>query len=102
MGLQDIEDFGFGEVEAEGFEGDFELVVVDVGVFVEVEEGKLQKHVVIVSMYSRGRMLLCAGMVLGTYSFIDLLPLLLTQRFQRPSLLRFPAFSLCPLSPLAL
>jgi hypothetical protein len=36
-----MEEFGFGEFEAEGFEGDFEFVVVDVGVFVEVEEGEL-------------------------------------------------------------
>jgi len=35
------EDFGFGEVEAEGFEGDFEFVVVYLLVFVEVEEPKL-------------------------------------------------------------
>ena len=41
MGLQDGEDFGFGEVEAEGFQRDFELVVVDVVVFVEVEQGEL-------------------------------------------------------------
>lgn len=41
VGLEEGEDVGFGEVEAQGFEGDFELVVVDVGVFVEVEEGEL-------------------------------------------------------------
>jgi hypothetical protein len=34
VGLQDGEDFGFGEVEAERAHGDFELVVVDVLVFV--------------------------------------------------------------------
>ena len=34
VGLEDEEDIGFGEVEAQGFEGDFELVVVDVEVFV--------------------------------------------------------------------
>lgn len=39
--MQDVQDLGFGEVEAEGFEGDFEFVVVDVVVFVEVEEGEL-------------------------------------------------------------
>ena len=32
---------GFGEVETEGFEGDFEFVVVDILVFVEVEECEL-------------------------------------------------------------
>ena len=41
MSLEEREDVGFGEVEAEGFEGDFEFVVVDVEVFVEVEEGEL-------------------------------------------------------------
>lgn len=34
MRLEDGEDFGLGEVEAEGFHGDFELVVVDFVVFV--------------------------------------------------------------------
>ncbi len=34
VGLQDGEDFGLGEVEAEGFHGDFEFVVVDFVVFV--------------------------------------------------------------------
>jgi len=34
VGLEDGEDFGFGDVEAEGFHGDFELVVVDLLVFV--------------------------------------------------------------------
>ena len=41
MGLQDGEDFGFGEVEAEGFHGDFELVVVDLVVLVQVKEVEL-------------------------------------------------------------
>ena len=41
MGLEDGQDFGFGEVEAEGFHGDFEFVVVDAFVFVEVEESEL-------------------------------------------------------------
>lgn len=41
MGLEDGEDFGFGEVEAEGFHGDFELVVVDFVVLVQVEEVEL-------------------------------------------------------------
>lgn len=34
VGLEDREDFGFGNVEAEGFHGDFELVIVDLLVFV--------------------------------------------------------------------
>ena len=34
VGLEEGEDVGFGEVEAECFEGDFEFVVVDVVVFV--------------------------------------------------------------------
>lgn len=41
MGLQDGEDFGLGEVEAEGFHGDFEFVVVDFVVLVQVEEIEL-------------------------------------------------------------
>ena len=39
--LEDGEDVLFGKVEAEGFKRDFELVVVDVVVFVQVEEGEL-------------------------------------------------------------
>ena len=39
--LEDGDDFGFGEVEAEGFHGGFEFVVVDAFVFVEVEEAEL-------------------------------------------------------------
>lgn len=42
MGLEDLEEFGFGDFEAEGFQRDFEFVVVDVGVFVEVEERELR------------------------------------------------------------
>lgn len=34
MRLEDGEDFGFGEVEAEGFHGDFKFVVVDFLIFV--------------------------------------------------------------------
>jgi len=34
VSLEDVQDFGFRKVEAEGFESDFEFVVVDVGVFV--------------------------------------------------------------------
>ena len=34
MRAEEFEDGGFGEVEAEGFEGDFEFVVVDSLVFV--------------------------------------------------------------------
>ena len=42
VGLEDGEDFGFGEVEAEGFHGDFEFVVVDFVVLVQVEEVELR------------------------------------------------------------
>jgi hypothetical protein len=35
------EDLGFGEVEAKGFERDFEFVVVDSLIFVVVEEAEL-------------------------------------------------------------
>ena len=41
MCLKELENLGFREVETEGFEGDFELVVVDSLVFVEIEECKL-------------------------------------------------------------
>ena len=32
--LEDGEDFGFGDIEAEGFHGDFEFVVINLLVFV--------------------------------------------------------------------
>ena len=41
MCLEDGNDFGFGEVETEGFHGDFQFVVVDTFVFVEIEESEL-------------------------------------------------------------
>lgn len=41
MCLQDRDEVLFGQIETESFESDFELVVVDVVVFVEVEEGEL-------------------------------------------------------------
>ena len=41
VGLEDGDDFLLGEVEAEGFHGDFEFVVVYAFVFVEVEEAEL-------------------------------------------------------------
>ncbi len=40
-GGEEGEDVGFGKVETEGFEGNFEFVVVDSLVFVEVEEPEL-------------------------------------------------------------
>lgn len=69
------------EIEAERFHGDFELVVVDVAVFVEVEEGKLGELVRIAVEVS-GQ----AGGVSGRdsrigsfYGFVNLFPLLFTQ-----------------------
>ena len=41
VGAEKGDYFGFGEVEAESFEGDFEFVIVNALVFVEVEEGEL-------------------------------------------------------------
>lgn len=41
VGLEQSQNIRFGQVEAQGFEGDFEFVVVNVVVFVEVEEGEL-------------------------------------------------------------
>lgn len=41
MGLEDGQDLGFGNVEAESFHGDFELVIVNFLIVVEVEEMKL-------------------------------------------------------------
>lgn len=45
VGLENGEDLGFGNVEAKGFHGDFELMIVDLLVFVEVEEVELGKHI---------------------------------------------------------
>ena len=42
VGLEEGEEVGFRQVEAEGFEGDFKFVEVDASVFVDVEEGKLR------------------------------------------------------------
>lgn len=39
--LQEREEVGFGELKAEGAEGDAQFVVVEVAVVVEVEEGEL-------------------------------------------------------------
>ena len=41
MRLEDGDDVAFWEVKAEGLHGDFEFVVVDLFVFIEVEEAKL-------------------------------------------------------------
>ena len=41
VSLKDGDDLVLGQVEAEGFHGDFEFVVVDALVFVEVEEAEL-------------------------------------------------------------
>lgn len=46
MGLQEREDVGFREVEAQGFHGDFEFVVIDIGVFVKIKERELKYAVV--------------------------------------------------------
>lgn len=45
VSLKNVQKFGFGDFEAQGFEGDFEFVVVYVGVLVEVEEGELELKV---------------------------------------------------------
>lgn len=45
INAEDIEDFLLGQVEAQGFHGDFELMVVDVAVLVEVEELELNKQI---------------------------------------------------------
>lgn len=42
MLLEEREEGRLGELEAEGFKRDFELVVVDALVFVEVEEAELR------------------------------------------------------------
>ena len=95
MGLQDVQDLGLGQVEAEGFEGDFELVVVDVAVLVQVEEGELCG--VLASL------VFCVPLLeIGTYRFIHLFSLLLAERVQHAALLRLSSLSLCALLPLAL
>ena len=52
------------EIEAERFHGDFELVVVDVAVFVEVEEGKLGE-LVRIAVEAPGRRTKLAGGMAG-------------------------------------
>lgn len=93
------DDVGFGQVEAEGFERDFELVVVDVAVFVEVEELELS-----FIKPSRQRPFYLAKQVdeWCAYSLIDLLPLLLAQRLQHAALLRFSSLPLRAFLPLTL
>ena len=49
MCLENGKDFGFGDVEAQGAHGDFEFVVVNLLVFVEVEEVELQKEIICIS-----------------------------------------------------
>lgn len=69
------------EIEAERFHGDFELVVVDVAVFVEVEEGKLGELIRIAVEVSRqtGEIGGRDSRIESSYGFVDLFPLLFTQ-----------------------
>ena len=54
--LEEGEDFRFRDLEAEGFHGDFELVVVDLLVFVEVEELELEvASILLAILRSRSR-----------------------------------------------
>lgn len=55
MFLEEGEDFRFGDLEAEGFHGDFELVVVDLLVFVEVEELELELASILLAILLRSR-----------------------------------------------
>ncbi len=41
MGGEEVHEFGFWEMEAQGAQGDAEFVVVEVAVSVQVEEGEL-------------------------------------------------------------
>lgn len=68
-------------------------MVVDVGVFVEVEEGEL---VADISILARLFLFASVDVVYGmyTYSFIDLLPLLFTQTLQRIPFLCFPPLAI--------
>ena len=71
------EDLGLGEVETEGFEGDFEFVVVDSLVLVEVEEAELRSaRVSSCDVHSWGVFWLRRSVDMGTYGFVDLLFLL--------------------------
>ncbi len=55
MGGEEFEDLGFREVKTEGFEGDFEFVVVDSLVFVQVKEAELSSVSVLVIEETGGR-----------------------------------------------
>lgn len=75
VGLEDGEDFGLGEVEAEGLHGDFEFVVVDFVVLVQVEEVELSQHSTsvlhILSVYSAQCFQLFISSSLLVYSFLS-------------------------------
>ena len=44
MIAEDLEEFGFGKIKAEGFARDFEFVVVDVAISIKIEECKLARQ----------------------------------------------------------
>lgn len=56
VNAEDVEDFLLGQVEAQGFHGDFELMVVDVAVLVEVEELKLNKSSMLGTKLQNGQL----------------------------------------------
>lgn len=78
------------DVETKRFKGDFELVVVYVVVFVEVEEGKLCARSFVSTSISTIQII-----VKYTHSLIDLLPLVIRQVLEQTPLIRLPSISLC-------
>ena len=87
MGCEEGEDLGLGQIEAKGFERDFEFVVVDALVFVEVEESELWVGLLVSCVDSAIFIpYLTPGAVLwrkeGTHSFVNLLALLIREGVQ--------------------
>lgn len=77
MGREQREELWLGEVKAKGLERYFELVVVDPLVFVEVEEAELL--VLAVAVTSCGDFGPGVPFVGGTYCFVYLVSLLVSQ-----------------------
>lgn len=76
MDSQEIKDLWFGEVKTQGFECDFEFVIINSLVFVKVEEAKLILYLV---MDLANRMVGRAG----AYGFIYLFSLLVCDVVER-------------------
>ncbi len=98
MCLQQGEDIRFREVEAQSFQRDFELVVVDVRVFVKIEEGELKHIIQGQPLPFSSHLKMHCGL---SYCLVDLLPLLLAQCIQCSPLLSLsplPLYSFLPIT----